>query len=91
MERIRVIAPADQPPVQYRNERGEYVQDRFIGRGPAPAHAPLPEGEEVFATVEVLRDIRRGHLVEAKDVLAAAADADPDVTARHATARKGAR
>jgi hypothetical protein len=60
MQRIRVYAPAAEPPVQYRNERGEYVVGRFIARD--AAGAPLPDGEEVLATLEVRRDLARGHL-----------------------------
>ena len=61
-EKVRVYAVPGQPPVQYRSEDGELVRGRWIARERTEPFAPLPEGEEVVQTVEVLKDIRRGHL-----------------------------
>lgn len=58
--KIRVWAPEGEPPVAYYNDRGELVRGRFYARD--ANGKPLPEGEEVFESAEVIRDIRRGHL-----------------------------
>lgn len=61
-DRIRVYAVPGQPPVQFRSEDGELVRGRWIARERTEPFLPLAEGEEVVQTVEVLKDIRRGHL-----------------------------
>lgn len=58
--KIRVWSPETEPPVAYYNELGQLVRGRFYARD--VSGKPLPEGEEVLETAEVIRDIRRGHL-----------------------------
>jgi len=60
MALIRVWAPEGAPPVPYRNTDGAIVRGRFIARG--SDGKPLPEGEEVHESSQLLRDIRRGEL-----------------------------
>jgi hypothetical protein len=60
MQTIRVWAPQGEPPVQYYDADGRRVRGRFVARG--RDGQPLPEGEVVAQTAELVRDLRRGHL-----------------------------
>ena len=60
--KVRVFAVPGQPGVQYRTDDGVLVHGRWIARERTEPFNPLAEGEEVTETVEVLKDIRRGHL-----------------------------
>jgi hypothetical protein len=61
METIHVWC-GDEVLVTYRGPDGVLQNGRYVARARVPPYAPLPQGEDVPAHLDVRRDVRRGHL-----------------------------